>query len=84
MSFVDDYGPHASPLGAKGIGELDAVGVSTAIANAVFTPPASGSAPYRSEPRTCSGGSKPGLEGALTTGSVGIVGFPPRSAGARR
>jgi xanthine dehydrogenase YagR molybdenum-binding subunit len=36
VSFVDDSDPHASPLGAKGIGELSAVGVSAAIANAVF------------------------------------------------
>ncbi len=36
VSFVDDHDPHASPLGAKGIGELGAVGVSAAIANAVF------------------------------------------------
>ena len=36
VSFVDDADPHASPLGAKGIGELSAVGVSAAIANAVF------------------------------------------------
>jgi xanthine dehydrogenase YagR molybdenum-binding subunit len=33
VSFVDD---HASPLGAKGIGELGAVGVAAAIANAAF------------------------------------------------
>ena len=36
VSFVDDADPNASPLGAKGIGELSAVGVSAAIANAVF------------------------------------------------
>jgi xanthine dehydrogenase YagR molybdenum-binding subunit len=36
VSFVDDADLHASPLGAKGIGELSAVGVSAAIANAVF------------------------------------------------
>lgn len=36
VSFVDDHDFHASPLGAKGIGELGAVGVSAAIANAVF------------------------------------------------
>lgn len=36
VSFVDDYDPHASLLGAKGIGELGAVGVSAAIANAVY------------------------------------------------
>ncbi len=36
VSFVDDHDDHASPLGAKGIGELGAVGVSAAIANAVF------------------------------------------------
>ena len=36
VSFVNNADPHASPLGAKGIGELSAVGVSAAIANAVF------------------------------------------------
>lgn len=36
VSFVDDYDSHASLLGAKGIGELGAVGVSAAVANAVF------------------------------------------------
>jgi xanthine dehydrogenase YagR molybdenum-binding subunit len=35
VSFVDEVDPHASPLGAKGIGELGAVGVGPAIANAV-------------------------------------------------
>jgi len=36
VQFVDDVDEHASPIGAKGIGELSAVGVSAAIANAVF------------------------------------------------
>ena len=36
VRFVDDHDPYACPLGAKGIGELSAVGVSAAIANAVF------------------------------------------------
>lgn len=36
VDFVDDHDPHASPIGLKGIGELGAVGVSAAIANAVF------------------------------------------------
>jgi xanthine dehydrogenase YagR molybdenum-binding subunit len=36
VRFVDDVDEHASPIGAKGIGELSAVGVSAAIANAVF------------------------------------------------
>jgi xanthine dehydrogenase YagR molybdenum-binding subunit len=31
----DDFDPHASPLGARGIGELGAIGVAAAIANAV-------------------------------------------------
>lgn len=35
VSFVDEYDEHAGALGAKGIGELGAVGVSAAIANAV-------------------------------------------------
>jgi xanthine dehydrogenase YagR molybdenum-binding subunit len=34
--FVDEVDPHASALGAKGIGELGATGVAAAIANAVF------------------------------------------------
>jgi xanthine dehydrogenase YagR molybdenum-binding subunit len=36
VSFVPDDDRYAGPLGAKGIGELGAVGVSAAIANAVF------------------------------------------------
>jgi xanthine dehydrogenase YagR molybdenum-binding subunit len=36
VAFVDDYDPHASAIGARGIGELGAVGVSAAIGNAVF------------------------------------------------
>lgn len=35
-SFVDDFDAHASPLGARGIGELGAIGIGAAIANAVF------------------------------------------------
>jgi len=34
--FVDEVDPHASTLGSKGIGELGAVGVGAAVANAVF------------------------------------------------
>jgi xanthine dehydrogenase YagR molybdenum-binding subunit len=34
--FVDEFDEHASPLGAKGIGELGASGVAAAVANAVF------------------------------------------------
>ena len=34
--FVDEVDLQASPLGAKGIGELGATGVAAAIANAVF------------------------------------------------
>jgi xanthine dehydrogenase YagR molybdenum-binding subunit len=36
VCFVDDEDRKASALGAKGVGELGAVGVSAAIANAVF------------------------------------------------
>ncbi|GAA5159639.1 xanthine dehydrogenase family protein molybdopterin-binding subunit [Pseudonocardia eucalypti] len=36
LEFVTDEDMHAGPLGAKGIGELGAVGVAPAIANAVF------------------------------------------------
>ena len=34
--FVDEYDPHASPIGAKGVGELGATGVGAAITNAVW------------------------------------------------
>jgi xanthine dehydrogenase YagR molybdenum-binding subunit len=36
VHFVDEFDEHASPLGAKGIGELGATGVAAAVANAVF------------------------------------------------
>lgn len=36
VSFVDEFDAAASPIGAKGIGELGATGVSAAIANAVY------------------------------------------------
>jgi xanthine dehydrogenase YagR molybdenum-binding subunit len=36
VCFIDEYDEAASPIGARGIGELAAVGVSAAIANAVF------------------------------------------------
>jgi xanthine dehydrogenase YagR molybdenum-binding subunit len=36
IHFVDEVDEHASPLGAKGIGELGATGVAAAVANAVF------------------------------------------------
>ena len=35
-SFVEEFDPHASPLGARGIGELGAIGIGPAIANTVF------------------------------------------------
>ncbi|MGF1626404.1 MAG: xanthine dehydrogenase family protein molybdopterin-binding subunit [Alphaproteobacteria bacterium] len=34
--FVESFDGHASPLGARGIGELGAIGIGAAIANAVF------------------------------------------------
>ncbi|MBC7940944.1 MAG: xanthine dehydrogenase family protein molybdopterin-binding subunit, partial [Chitinophagaceae bacterium] len=34
--FVDEFDPHASAIGARGIGELGATGVSAAVANAVW------------------------------------------------
>ena len=34
--FVGDFDEEASPLGAKGLGELTAVSVAPAIANAVY------------------------------------------------
>jgi xanthine dehydrogenase YagR molybdenum-binding subunit len=36
VSFVDDFDDKVGPLGARGIGELGAIGVGAAIANAVF------------------------------------------------
>ena len=36
VGFVDEFDAHASPIGARGIGELGATGVAAAIANAVF------------------------------------------------
>jgi xanthine dehydrogenase YagR molybdenum-binding subunit len=36
VGFIDEYDPHASPIGARGIGELGATGVAAAIANAVY------------------------------------------------
>ena len=33
--FADEYDPHASPTGARGLGEVGATGVSAAIANAI-------------------------------------------------
>jgi xanthine dehydrogenase YagR molybdenum-binding subunit len=34
--FVDENDPHVNPLGVKGLGEISLVGVSAAIANAIF------------------------------------------------
>src|SRR5439155_14694402 len=36
VGFIDEYDPHASPTGARGIGELGATGVAPAVANAIF------------------------------------------------
>jgi xanthine dehydrogenase YagR molybdenum-binding subunit len=36
VGFIDEYDEHASPIGAKGIGELGGTGVAAAIANAIF------------------------------------------------
>jgi len=36
VGFVDEFDPHASPIGARGIGELGGTGVAAAIANAVY------------------------------------------------
>jgi xanthine dehydrogenase YagR molybdenum-binding subunit len=35
IHFVDEFDPHSSPTGARGIGELGATGVAAAVANAV-------------------------------------------------
>jgi xanthine dehydrogenase YagR molybdenum-binding subunit len=36
VSFIDEPDDEMNPLGARGIGELGAIGVGAAIANAVF------------------------------------------------
>jgi xanthine dehydrogenase YagR molybdenum-binding subunit len=36
VGFIEEVDPHASAIGAKGIGELGATGVAAAIANAVY------------------------------------------------
>jgi xanthine dehydrogenase YagR molybdenum-binding subunit len=36
VGFIDEHDPHASPIGARGIGELGATGVAAAIANAIY------------------------------------------------
>jgi xanthine dehydrogenase YagR molybdenum-binding subunit len=36
VHFVDESDAHASPTGARGIGELGATGVAAAVANAVY------------------------------------------------
>jgi len=35
VRFVDEHDPMASPIGARGIGELAATGVAAAVANAL-------------------------------------------------
>ena len=36
VGFVDEYDEHASPIGARGIGELGGTGVAAALANALY------------------------------------------------
>ena len=36
MAFAEEFDPHTSTIGARGIGEVGAVGVGAAIANAVW------------------------------------------------
>jgi xanthine dehydrogenase YagR molybdenum-binding subunit len=36
VGFVDEFDEHASPIGARGIGELGGTGVAAAVANAIF------------------------------------------------
>jgi xanthine dehydrogenase YagR molybdenum-binding subunit len=36
IRFIDEHDPLASPIGARGIGELAATGVAAAVANAVY------------------------------------------------
>jgi xanthine dehydrogenase YagR molybdenum-binding subunit len=36
VDFIDEFDEHASPIGARGIGELGGTGVAAAVANAVY------------------------------------------------
>jgi xanthine dehydrogenase YagR molybdenum-binding subunit len=36
VGFIDEYDDHASPIGARGIGELGGTGVAAAVANAIY------------------------------------------------
>jgi xanthine dehydrogenase YagR molybdenum-binding subunit len=36
VHFVDEFDPHSSPTGARGIGELGSTGVAAAVASAVY------------------------------------------------
>jgi xanthine dehydrogenase YagR molybdenum-binding subunit len=36
VEFIDEHDPHINAMGVKGIGEISMVGVSAAVANAVF------------------------------------------------
>jgi xanthine dehydrogenase YagR molybdenum-binding subunit len=36
VGFIDEFDEHASPIGARGIGELGGTGVAAAVANAVY------------------------------------------------
>ncbi len=36
VGFIDEFDPHASPIGARGIGELGGTGVAAAVANAIY------------------------------------------------
>ncbi len=36
VEFAAERDPHASPLGARGVGEIGTIGVGAAVANAIF------------------------------------------------
>jgi xanthine dehydrogenase YagR molybdenum-binding subunit len=36
VAWIDEYDPHVSPMGAKGLGEVGIVGTAAAITNAVY------------------------------------------------
>ena len=46
--FVDEHDDKTSPIGVKGLGEIGIVGTAAAVANAIFTRPASACATCRS------------------------------------
>ena len=60
-SFVEEFDAEESPLGARGIGELGAIGIGAAIANAVFRATGVRAREVPIRPEHCKRQSSPGL-----------------------